>query len=268
MLQCRSLALVGLAGLFLGGSTLPLGAAVPQSPPPRGALDPLRYRDLLRGSAAGVQRLEFAEMLLAIVGGSQMGPGDGWFHPGQSRYDWDWLARRQDAKPMGAITRQEFRGPAELFERLDRNHDGTLTKDDFDWSERSAFARQAMPASRWFRMVDTNSNGRISREEWDAFFAKASKGKGHLTPDDLREAFPLAPPPRPPGPPSKQPQGPSAEVLLRGLLNGELGSFLEGPSVGQRAPNFTLKTHDGKQRISLEQFRGKKPVVLIFGSFT
>ena len=58
------------------------------------------------------------------------------------------------------------------------------------------------------------------------------------------------------------------EILLKGLFTGELGSPYEGPEVGALAPNFTLKTQDGKQAISLGQYRNKKPVVLIFGSFT
>ena len=40
------------------------------------------------------------------------------------------------------------------------------------------------------------------------------------------------------------------------------------PSWGQEAPPFTLETHDKSRRISLADYRGKKPVVLIFGSFT
>lgn len=39
-------------------------------------------------------------------------------------------------------------------------------------------------------------------------------------------------------------------------------------AVGDLAPDFRLKTKDGKHEISLSSFRGKKPVVLIFGSYT
>jgi peroxiredoxin len=57
-------------------------------------------------------------------------------------------------------------------------------------------------------------------------------------------------------------------VLILGLLSGELGSMREGPRVNQRASDFTLQTQDGKGQIRLSDFRGKKPVVLVFGSFT
>lgn len=39
-------------------------------------------------------------------------------------------------------------------------------------------------------------------------------------------------------------------------------------SVGQDAPNFSLKTVDGGSQVTLASFRGKRPVVLIFGSYT
>jgi hypothetical protein len=203
------------------------------------------------------QLREFAEMLLAVLQGSQMGPGDGWFHPGQSRYGWRWLADRMDANGDGKIDEREFRGPAALFRRLDRNHDGVLTAADFDWS-----ASRPDPSGLWFYLLDTNSNGRVSRAEWEAFFARASRGKGYLTPDDLREAL------QPPWPSDPKAAGPSPLVLLKGLFTGELGSFHEGPRVGESAPDFTLRTFDGKCTIRLSEFRGKKPVVLVFGSFT
>jgi len=37
---------------------------------------------------------------------------------------------------------------------------------------------------------------------------------------------------------------------------------------GDMAPDFTLKSPDGKRTITLSDFRGKKPVALVFGSYT
>ncbi len=37
---------------------------------------------------------------------------------------------------------------------------------------------------------------------------------------------------------------------------------------GDMAPDFDLKTADGKARVRLSSFRGEEPVVLIFGSHT
>jgi hypothetical protein len=42
-----------------------------------------------------------------------------------------------------------------------------------------------------------------------------------------------------------------------------------GPTrVGEMAPDFTLPTVDHKAQVSLSSFRGKQPVVLVFGSYT
>jgi hypothetical protein len=38
--------------------------------------------------------------------------------------------------------------------------------------------------------------------------------------------------------------------------------------VGDAAPDFSLETYDRKSRVQLSAFRAKKPVVLVFGSYT
>ena len=38
--------------------------------------------------------------------------------------------------------------------------------------------------------------------------------------------------------------------------------------VGDEAPNFSLQTLDKESRVELASFRGSKPVVLVFGSYT
>ena len=38
--------------------------------------------------------------------------------------------------------------------------------------------------------------------------------------------------------------------------------------VGDAAPDFNLRTADKRSRVSLASFRGQKPVVLVFGSYT
>jgi hypothetical protein len=237
------------------------------SEPVASRLDPLRYYDHVRAKLRAWHAPEIIQMPTAIAHGSEMGPGEGWFHGGQSRYGWSWLAARYDKNKDGRITAEEFHGPAELFKALDRNHDGVLTSADFDWSDRSPYLREAMPSRMWFSRMDSNGNGRLTREEWLAYFDKIRHGKEYLTPEDLREAFPLSPPANPPGAKPKK-DDPSPFTLFAGLLTGELGSMFEGPSIGERAPDFRLKTHDGKQTIRLAQYHGKKPVVLVFGSFT
>ena len=38
--------------------------------------------------------------------------------------------------------------------------------------------------------------------------------------------------------------------------------------VGDPAPDFKLKTKDGKSEVELSSFKGKRAVVLVFGSYT
>jgi len=40
------------------------------------------------------------------------------------------------------------------------------------------------------------------------------------------------------------------------------------PKVGEDAPPLKLKTLEGKKQVDLASFAGKKPVVLLFGSYT
>jgi len=265
----RHLHLPGWVMIFLVGwfvvptvaGPCPAAGPAPKAAPAQPGADGLLEMIRLLGK---VRRPEIVEMLWAIVNGSHMGPGEGWFHEGQSRYGWQWLARRHGIKATGRITAKQFRGPLDLFYRLDRDHDGVLTAADFDWSDRSPFVRQNNMADMWFYRLDANSNGRISRAEWEAFFKKAARGKDHLTADDLRAALAQAPPAKKSGGGG----GPAPVVFFRGLFHGELGSFHEGPAVGDLAPDFQQPTHDGKKKYRLSDFRGKKPVVLVFGSFT
>lgn len=268
----RGLAVFGLLPLAVALASGPGASAAPADDPEPGGQattepkPPVTWQLLSRGLQS-LQRLEFVEMLTAVLSGSNMGPGEGWFHPSQSRYGPFWLAVHFDADNSRSITRKEFKGSDAFFERLDRDGDGVMTIEDFDWSENSMYLRQASMIGRPFFAIDANSNGRVSQEEWDAFFARMSKGKGHITPDDLRLA--LMPPRKRPEPGQQSPnEGPTRLTLIKGLLNGELGSMLEGPAIDQPAPDFTLSTQDGKRRIALADYRGKKPVVLVFGSFT
>ena len=40
------------------------------------------------------------------------------------------------------------------------------------------------------------------------------------------------------------------------------------PKKGDLAPDFTLSDLTGSETVTLSDFRGKKPVVLVFGSYT
>jgi hypothetical protein len=205
-------------------------------------------------------------MAIAILKNERMRGGMGWWQPGLKRYDWSWLRAHFDSNQDGQIDRDEL--PISetlrdrLFARLDRDLDGKLTAADFDGTDAGPVS---MMTSVLFSRLDTDSNGRISLDELAAFFAKSdSENLGFLTPEDLRislddpEMFK----------PSRGSGEPPPAEMLRMFLTGQLGWLEAGPGYGEIAPDFTLPTQDGTSSVTLSDSRGKKPVVLIFGSFT
>lgn len=234
------------------------------------ALRPEQYEDdqAALATAAAIEtqfaepRPEAVRMLLAILRGSQMGPESGWFGPAERRYTWEWLTAQHDL-PADApgIARDVFRGPADAWARLDRNGDGTITRDDLDWSDRHPWVQASNVLQRAFRRLDAHGDGRLTRDEWLQFFDQVAAEKEHLTSDDLRQA--LMPPARfSPG------DAPTRAMLVQGLFSGEIGSLQAGAKLDSLAPDFTLSTPDGATSYQLSQLIGERPVVLMFGNFT
>lgn len=255
--------IVLLSAVLVVGWTAKAGdeADAPQAPKTHRWYDPRRYVDRGQEFVDGVRRLEIVEMLSALAYGQPPDDGKGWFHQGASRFGWQWLAGRYDQDGDGVIEPDEFPPEAaDLLARLDRDENGKLEKDDFDWSSDSPYVKQASQARRLFGPIDSDRNGHITRDEWREFFERAAIDADSITPADLQAAL------FPPEPESKD-DDPSPLDFLHGFVSGELGSILEGPAVGKRAPDFELADHGQKRRLRLSQFRGK-PVVLIFGSFT
>ena len=227
-------------------------------------------------------RPEWGEMAIAIMKNDAMRPGAGWWKPGAKRYDWNWLAERLDANKDGKIEPDEF--PSELakaeqlFERLDKDGDGKLTPADFDYSEPSVLASMNVAAmknlmsSQLFGRLDKDSNGRVTMDELADFFRYGDKeGLEFLTPEDLRFAIDAPPAKKREAPHEDNPaaSGPSTPAnALRLFLRGDLGWLTTGPQLGDAAPEFTLPTHDGTANVKLSDSFGKRPVVLVFGSFT
>jgi hypothetical protein len=96
------------------------------------------------------------------------------------------------------------------------------------------------------RLMDLDNDGKLSGGEYMKFFVDADQDKdGSITQKEMMELM-------------------SKIRRETREQNQETG----GPSVGQMAPDFTLRTLDGDRTVKLSDFRGKKPVVLVFGSYT
>ena len=212
---------------------------------------------------------EWVGMLVDILKGSQLGPGEGWFKTAvsQTRFSWDATRATLDKDGDGSISRGEFPGPDADFARLDRDRDGTLTTPDFDFSPH---ALSPSPGSQLFYQADRDGNGKVTREEFDKVFQALDKGGfGFLSQDDLRGAFgPRPARPRVAVAAAVEPDGPSKWTLVKGLFRQEIGSLQAGPKLDDPAPDFCLKTAGGEEEVSLSKLTGTKPVVLVFGNFT
>jgi thiol-disulfide isomerase/thioredoxin len=206
---------------------------------------------------------EWVDMLTSILQDENMTSNYGWFRTAvaQTRFDWESSKKRYDRDGNGQIDRAEFPGGDADFARLDHDRNKALTKADFDFSS-SALAPS--PGAIVFMRLDRDGSGKVTRDELDAFFqATDSGGQDFLSLADLQDSF-TQPPPKP-GAPSGRP---SKATLVRGLFRQEIGSLQPGPKLDESAPDFTLKTNDGKAEITLSKVIGPKPVVLVFGSFT
>jgi hypothetical protein len=211
---------------------------------------------------------EWLAMYADILQGSRLGPTDGWFRKAvaQTRHSWPTVAERYDRNADGKIARSEFPGSSADFATLDRDGDSFLTEGDLTWSEH---ALASTPGFMLYMMADANSDGRVTKEEFEVLFDSNDHDKrGFLSQDELRALLnpPAAPQTAAQG--SGRPSGPSKATLVRGLFEQEIGAMKPGPALGETAPDFTLRAVGGDRTYTLSEVGGTKPVVLIFGNIT
>ena len=237
------------------------------------------------------------------------------------------LASKYDADKDGVITLAEYQRGEEKFKRLDRNGDGKLTKDDFAGrrgragggkrSRRGPSRRQVEAIIRrvFTRYVDADSNGTVTRDEFDRFLGKvAPKGEavtneglsatgipermtalvnrafdgdrdgkttkaefegvfrkldrnedGKLTDNEITTAGGF----RRPGSGGGRRRGGGGGDHSGGGRQQARTPAPKLPKTGDVAPDFELPVlGKEKKSVKLSSLAGKRPVALIFGSYT
>ncbi|HEX4608536.1 MAG TPA: deiodinase family protein [Urbifossiella sp.] len=265
----RAVVAAGLIGLATpAGGRADDGGAPPRPGQVRAVLSALKADgDALAGRGAGwlLKREYLAHLMYLATDTRGNIVGSGMYHPAQVRYGWEWLQKHRDRNGDGAVSLAEFGGPREWFEALDRDRDGALTKDDFDWAAGSPLAAAQGKASALFGRIDRDGNGRATPNEWKAWFDAVGGAKGYVGQDDLIPLFLEKKQAAGKGPP---PVTRGRLQLICAYLSGDVGPLSDGPALGEAAPDFTLPTADGKDRLAFSQRRGGRPQVLVFGSFT
>lgn len=187
-------------------------------------------------------------------------PLQDWIRIGKSRYNWKWLEARFDTNHDQQITPMEFPGRPEIFQRIDRDWNGVLNEIDFDWEKNGILGKQKETTFALFKLIDLDSDGRISAEEWQQHFENCRGQQQYLNEEQLEQLI-------------YQPRvvkTAKEESLRKGRTEYSPSRLAElpVPQPGDLAPDFELQPPDGNSTIRLSQFRGNKPVVLIFGCYT
>lgn len=102
---------------------------------------------------------------------------------------------RLDKDGDGKITRDEYQGPAPLFDRLDKDGDGSIGRDELPRPPATPKKGQARPAGAMadrLKAMDTDGDGKLTRAEYQGnaklFDRLDADSDGTLTGDELRSA--------------------------------------------------------------------------------
>ena len=96
------------------------------------------------------------------------------------------------------------------------------------------------------RLLDLDSDGKVSIKEYTKFFTDSDRnGDGSISMRDIMN-----------------------QVSNRQKQMRKKEQEAAGPNLYEDAPDFALRTLDGKRIVKLSDFRGREPVVLVFGSYT
>jgi len=110
---------------------------------------------------------------------------------------WNRMLANFDDDGDGVISREEWQGRPEMFDRLDPDGDGVITEEDIKHLQDRPAARPD-PAALVIGMMDKNGDGAVSQTEWvDFFTATDEDADGLLTHTELIKQFQSALRPKP-----------------------------------------------------------------------
>ena len=117
------------------------------------------------------------------------------------------------------------------------------------------------PGDRFLQRFDEDKDGKVSKDEFPGrteMFDRVDENKdGFIDESEINK--------RPPGGGGR---GSSMRPPSGGRPPGVHAREDKGPKVGDVAPSFKLASLDGKEEFELKTFKGARPVVLLFGSYT
>jgi Ca2+-binding EF-hand superfamily protein len=200
-----------------------------------------------------------AGALALLVGAVALGQ-DGVRPKAKKKFDPAQMLKRFDRSGDGFLQRDEVpEMMKQRFAQMDRDNDGKLDRDELAQMAKRFVVPAAPDATSddtLFRRLDADGDGKLSKEELQNA-AKAlerfDRNKdGMLDREELltrKKKFPGRP----------------GEVITPAAKGERIADKLQ---VGDPAPAFTLPLVGGKGEVALSAFKDKKPVVLIFASYT
>lgn len=171
------------------------------------------------------------------------------------------LLERFDTNGDGKLTQEEVRGPvARRFNRLDRNSDGLLTAEDLPAVRPAPAGSGRFNAATILKRFDADRNGLLEGDELPPPLQRRlatidQNEDGKLSRDELEQFRP-----------SNRDENTQPGEKITPPAKGE--RYADTLKAGDQAPDFTLPAQGKAGEVTLSSFKGKKPVVLVFGSYT